>query len=299
MRRRIGSLAVAAFALVIAFQPAWAQRPPPDHPVFGHTLMQGSGFIATPHAFVSHGVLFVTGTAIAPEEFAAGFPYTVTRGSVGLGLGNFIEVGGTVHTIDQYSGFGKLQVIRQGGIFPAMAVGVQNLTTFELGRYGIEDPFYADIQDALTIYGVATYVVGPGGRGFPSWVVLSAGWGTGLFSQDNPQIDPDGVRSVGLFAAVAFDFMAGDDAFIRFIWEYDGFDINASAVAYLAGLEFSAGVLSVGKGGALEPEELTDPLDPTQTFAGHFYNQVKPFVQLTVDFRALGALPWIWTSDEE
>ena len=301
MRRRLGLTVAAALALGITLQPAWAQRPDPELPVFGHTLHQGSGYIATPHAFVSEGALFVTATAIAPDDHIAfvGAPpgsYTVTRAAVGLALNGWIEVGGTVHTADAYSFFGKLQMVRQTGVFPALAVGIHNLTTVDLGRYGIEDPFYNDFWEASSIYAVFTYVAGPGDTPFPSFVTITGGWGTGIFGEDNPQIEDEG--SAGLFGAVSLDFQAGNDAFLRFVGEWDGFDINVAAVAWLAGLEFTVGALSIGKGDA-PAAPLVPSADPTLTFAGQFYNQVKPFVSLTLDFRALGVIPWIWTQDEE
>jgi hypothetical protein len=102
-----------------------------------------------------------------------------------------------------------------------------------------------------------------------------------------------------VFGAVSFDFQAGENTFLRFAGEWDGFDLNVSAVAWLSGLEFTLGALSLGKGDA--PEELLpgDPFDPTRAWPGHFYNQIKLFVSVTVDFRALGVIPWVWTTEEE
>ena len=81
--------------------------------------------------------------------------------------------------------------------------------------------------------------------------------------------------------------------------EWDGFDLNFGALANLSGLELSVGVLSVGRGDAPEGQDPTEPFDPELTFPGQYYNQMKPYVSLTVDLRALGAIPWIWTTDEE
>jgi hypothetical protein len=301
MRRRTGLTAVALIGLLIAPQIAWSQRPAPQLPVLGHTLMQGSGYVATPHALVAKGSLYVTGTAVAPESYAfldgTTDAYTLTRLSAGLALGGFIEVGGTAGSPDGFSFFGKLQVAKQNGAFPSLAVGVQNLTTADFGRYGIEDVYYDDPWDAASIYAVFTYVAGPGRTRFPSWVTISGGWGTGLFYEDNPQIEGTD-RSSGLFGAVSLDFQAGDDAFLRFMGEWDGFDINVGAMAALSGIEFTVGALSLGKGEREAPDP-DDPLDPTTTFAGQFYNQIKPFVSVTFDMRALGAIPWVWTKGEE
>ena len=303
MRRATGLTAFVLIALVIASQPARAQRPPPELPVYGHTLMQGSGYVVTPHALVAKSSLFITGTVIAPEGYQASTTspkgsYTVTRAAAGITLAKFLEVGAYGGSKNGPGLFGKLQIVRQSGIFPAMAVGVQNLTTANNGRYGIEDDYYDDIKKATTLYGVFTYVVGPGRTSFPSWVTISAGWGTGLFFENNPQIKGD-ARSSGLFGAASVDVKAGEGAYLRFMGEWDGFDVNVAALANLSGLELSVGVLSLGKGDQPLPPAPGDPVDPTQTFAGSFYNQIKPFVSLTVDFRALGAIPWIWTKDEE
>ena len=172
MRRATGLTAIAVIALVSIAQPAWAQRPPPELPTYGHTLMQGSGYIVTPHGLVSRSSLFITGTVIAPEGFqpAAGDPrdsYTVARAAVGLTLANFLEVGAYGGSKNGPGLFGKIQIIRQTGIWPAIALGVQNLSTANNGRYGIEDDFYNDIQEAATLYGVFTYVAGPGKTSFP------------------------------------------------------------------------------------------------------------------------------------
>ncbi len=303
MRRAPGLTAFAFFALVLASQPAWAQRPEPELPLYGHTLMQGSGYIVTPHALVARSSLFVTGTAIAPEGFQAfttspKASYTVTRAAGGITLARFLEVGAYAGSLEGPGLFGKLQLVKQSGIFPAIAAGVQNLTYGDNGRYGIEDPVYDDLTDRATIYGVFTYVAGPGRGVIPSWITISLGWGTGLFFEDNPQID-DETNSSGLFGAISADFQAADRAFIRVMGEFDGFDVNLGVLAYLEGIEFSVGLLSAGKGEADDPQDPTQPFDPTKTFAGSFYNQVKPYVSLTIDFRALGAIPWVWTGEEE
>ncbi len=303
MRRAPGLMAFAFSALVLASQPAWAQRPEPELPVFGHTLQQGSGYIVTPHALVARSSLFVTGTVIAPEGYqpfttSTKGTYTVTRAAGGLTLARFLEVGLYGGSVEGLGAFGKIQLVKQSGVFPSIAAGVQNLTYADNGRYGIEDPFYDDLKKRASIYGVFTYVAGPGRGVIPSWVTISLGWGSGLFFEDNPQVDDD-TNSSGLFGAVSADFQAADRAFIRVVGEFDGFDVNVGVMAYLEGMELSVGLLSAGKGEANDPQDPAQPLEVTNTFAGSFYNQVKPYVSLTIDFRALGAIPWIWTGEEE
>ncbi len=300
MRRPLGTTAIAAFATMFVLQPVWAQRPPPRHPVFGHTLHQGTGFIATPHAFASEGEFFGTGTIVGHDTFDPNNPITFVRAAGGIALGDFIEVGGTVHNRGSYSAFGKIQLVRQRGVFPAIAAGVQNVGNSDIGRFGMEDPFYSDLADQASLYGVATYVVGPGGRNFASWVIVSAGWGSGIFEKDNPAFEEDDGTS-GLFGAVAFDFQAAEEAFIRVVTEWDGFDLNLGVVAWLAGLQLTVGVLSADEGDAPVPQLPGDPLpfDPTRTRQGVFYNQAKAFASVTVDARALLKLPWIWTRGED
>ncbi len=302
MRRLLGFTAAAAFTSVLALQPAWAQRPPPEHPVFGHMLYSGTGAIATPNAFASPSTIFATGSAIVADK-APDDPSTDARGAAGVGLAGWIEVGGTVYATDRYAAFGKLQLTHQRGVFPAIGVGVTNLTTANIGRFGVQDDFYNDVWESSSLYAVFTYVAGPGGgRGFLgtdfiSWVVISGGWGSGIYLEDNPQFSGGG--SGGVFGSVAFDFKAGDQAFIRLTTEWDGFDLNLAATAWLSGLELTLGVLSVDEGGALEPLQPGEEFDPTRTPAGIIYNQAKPFVSMTLDFRVLGKLPWIWTKEKE
>ena len=297
MRRRIGIAACAGLLLLAPFQPAWAQRPPPEHLTMGHTLMAGTGFIVTPYAQVKPG-LFATGVAVFPEGFAASsdlpaLNYTLARGAVGLGLSDWIEAGVTIHG-DAVGAFGKVQLMRQDGAFPAIAAGVQNIVTEGRGRFGIEDPIYDNLKDAATFYAVATYVLGPGSGSFPSWVMLSAGFGTGLFLEDNPQIEQE-TDIHGIFASAAFDFQAAEDAFVRVMGEYDGFDVNLGVMGYVRGLEVSLGLLSVNRDS--EPPLPPDPgqaTDPTQTFPGSFYNQRKPYASVAVNLGSIGQFPWIF-----
>lgn len=294
MRRSLGLAATLAFTLALVGRPAGAQPPPPEHPTFGHMLIAGTGLIGTPHAMVPKTSLFATFTAV-PFDRVVGNDYTLFSGSAGLTLGRFIEVGATLYHSDAYAAFGKVQLVQQRGIFPSIAGGVLNAGNDGRGRYGIEDDNYDDIDEAISIFGVMSYAVGPG-MGRPlSWILFSAGWGTGLFERDNPAFANEG--SGGLFGSAAFDFRAGDRAFIRAILEYDGFDVNIAATAYLAGLELTLGILSVDEGEALTPPEI-DPADPTRSGRGVFYNQAKGFVSISMDARVLGVLPWIWTTEE-
>ena len=295
MRRTLGLMAAAAFALVFALQPAWAQQPPPEHPVFGHTLYSTTGMLATPHAFASPTTIFGTGTAIVADR-AEGDPNTAGRLGAGIGLGGWVEAGGTLFDTDQYGLFAKAQLTHQRGVFPAIAVGVVNGTNANVGRFGISDDFYDEWYKATSFYAVLTYVAGPGGRGFPSWVVISGGWGSGIYLEDNPQFEGGG--SGGAFGSVAFDFQAGEEAMVRTTLEWDGFDFNVGATAWLAGLELTVGILSIDEGSAPEPLLPGEPFDPTRTEAGVFYNQAKWYASMTLDARVLGKLPWIWQKEE-
>ena len=298
MRRTFGLLAVAAFTVPFAQVPAQAQAPPPEHPVFGHTLNYGTGLIATPHALVPQSSLFGTLSSVSPEDVGTG-RMTTGSGSAGLTFARFIEVGVSIYDIDEaYAGFGKVQLIKQRGIFPAMSAGLVNATNEARGRFGVEDPFYSQVQDRFSFYGVFSYVVGPGGRSFPSWVTVSAGWGSGIFLEDNPLFEgQDGTG--GVFGSVAFDFQAAEKALIRTTMEWDGFDLHLGATAYLSGLELTLGVLSLDEGDAPSVTPAQFAADPTTAELFVLYNQIKPFASIALDIRALGDFPWIWTSDEE
>lgn len=298
MRRRLGWMAVAALAAFLTQQPARAQAPPPEHPVFGHTLHYGTGLIVTPHALVPRSSLFGTLSSVVPENALADRK-TIGSGSAGLTLFRFIEAGASIYDLDAYAAFGKIQLIKQRGIFPAMSAGIVNVTDESRGRFGLEDPFYSQFEDRISFYGVFTYVIGPGGRGFPSWVVVSAGWGSGIFLEDNPLFEGSG-GSGGVIGSVAFDFQAAEKALIRTSFEWDGFDLHVAATAYLAGLELTIGVLSLDEGDApvLTPAQLAT-LDPVQADLISFYNQAKPFATIALDIRGLTDFPWIWTGDEK
>ena len=73
MRRAPGFMAVAAFALVIAVQPAWAQqRQIADPPVFGHTLFFGSGLIEAHRSLFGGKKLIAQGLAAVCNEKIVG-----------------------------------------------------------------------------------------------------------------------------------------------------------------------------------------------------------------------------------
>jgi hypothetical protein len=301
MRRALGSAVIGAFAFVLITGPAWAQRQVENPPVFGHTLLFGTGLINTPHAFVPPSSLFVTGSVLLAEEYRSDWPSAHARAAGGLSLARFIEVGATVSRSNVIAFFGKAQLVRQRGAFPAMAVGVMNATTADAGRFGIwPDTTYSDLWDATSFYGVISYVVGPGRGDLSSWIMISGGWGTGLFEKDNPAFENDD-GTYGLFGSITFDFQAAEQAFVRVITEWDGFDLNVGLSAWLSGLEVTIGAVALDEGGAPDPQLPTDPgpTDLTRRFVGHFYNQTKFFATVTVDFRALGVIPWIWTSEEE
>jgi hypothetical protein len=305
MRRSLGLAAVAALALFLASQPAWAQRPELEHPIFGHSQMGGTGFITTPHAMVSPATLYGTVTLVVPRkvEGAELLRWIQQNGTVGLTLGSWLELGASMNELDSYSGFAKLQVLQQTDLYPAIAFGVMNVNTTERGRYTANDYFYRgkddlrDLSKTASYYGVATYVAGPGGERFPSWVVFSGGFGYGpIFSKENPAFEDQG--SGGAFGAIALDFQVEDNAFLRFVFEYDGFDSNAAVVAWLDGLEVTAGIV------AIDESDPPDPLlpglvtDVTREHGWLFYNQAKLYISIALEGRALARLPWTWRGGE-
>jgi hypothetical protein len=301
MRRALGIAALAIVALALTSEPAWAQRQVERPPVFGHTLFFGTGLINTPHAFVPRSSLFVTGSVLAAEEYRSDWSSIHARAAGGLSLARFLEVGIGVFREDVFAAFGKVQLVRQRGAFPAIAVGAMNVTTADIGRHGIHpDDTYEDVWEATSVYGVVTYLVGPGRGDIPSWVMISGGWGSGVFLEDNPRFERDD-GTAGLFGSITFDFQAADEAFVRVITEWDGFDLNVGLSAWLSGLEVTVGIVGLEEGAALDPWLPGDPLpkDPARSWPGHFYNQRKAFASVTIDFRALGVIPWVWTTEEE
>lgn len=289
MRRSLALATSVAIVLAAAAQTAQAQRIIPEHPPFGHTLFHGSGYINTPFAMVPRTSLFGTFTAVPVDNGTEEFPLLSVAG--GVTILRFIEVGGTLYEPDEVAVHGKVQLIQQRGIFPSIAGGILNATTADRGRFGIEDSFYDGVEDAASIYGVMTYTIGPSNDTPLSWITVSVGWGSGLFSEDNPAIGDEG--SGGLFGGVGFDFAIGDRAFLRVMGEYDGFDVNVGALAYLAGLEFNVGVLSADEGD--RPDFVAT--DPTASGPGMLYNQSKFYASISMDARVIPRLPWIFTGE--
>jgi len=309
MRRALGLTVVAWLALALAVPPAWAQRAEVEHPIFGHSQFSGTGFIQTPHAMVPPGTLYGTFSMVIPQEVEGEDLWVQHNGTVGLTVGRFIEVGVSMNNWDSYSGFAKVQVLRQTSMYPALAFGVTNVNTTERARYTLSDWFYAgdneaeDLAETASFYGVATYVVGPGRATSPSWVVFSGGYGFGpIFSKDNPVFEDQG--GGGFFGAVAADFKVGDGAFIRVVGEYDGFDGNAALVAWLDGLEVTLGIVGIDE---TDPPEEPPPgptpsnpsLELNRRHAWYFYNQAKLFFTVALEARALAHLPFIWHTEEE
>jgi hypothetical protein len=303
MRRSLGLAAVAALALFFASQPAWAQRPELEHPIFGHSQMGGTGFITTPHAMVSPATLYGTVTLVVPQEVEGEDIWIQHNGTVGLSLGSFLEVGGSMNGLESYSGFAKLQVLQQTDLYPAIAFGVMNVNTTERARYTVSDWFYTkndrfkDLFETASYYGVVTYVAGPGGERFPSWVIFSAGFGYGpVFSKENPLFEDQG--SGGAFGAIALDFQVDDRAFLRFVFEYDGFDSNAAVVAWLDGLEVTAGIVAIDESDPPDPLLPGQIIDCTTQNSWLFYNQAKFYISIALEGRALAQLPWTWRGGE-
>jgi hypothetical protein len=309
MRRALGLTVAAWLALALAVSPAWAQRAEVEHPIFGHSQFSGTGFIETPHAMVPPGTLYGTFSMVIPQNVEGEELWTQHNGTVGLTVGRFIEVGVSMNNWDSYSGFAKVQVLRQTGKYPALAFGVTSVNTTERARYTLSDWFYAEDNEAeelvetASFYGVATYVVGPGRATSPSWIVFSGGYGFGpIFSKDNPLFLDEG--SSGFFGAVAFDFLVGDGAFLRVVGEYDGFDANAGIVVWLDGLEATLGVVAIDE---TDPPETPPPgpvlanadAERNRRHAWYFYNQSKLFFTVALEARALAHLPFIWNTGEE
>lgn len=284
MPRQPLALALGILCVAVGAGPAWAQAKH-ERPYFGRSLLWGSGMIVTPTAAVPPGRLNLSGTV------GAYFPDTPGNalnegGAATVGIYGLFEAGVSAYTDDRFAAFGKLQIVRGSTDFPALAVGVLNLTSQSLGRFGNEDPFYADFANRTVGYAVATYTVEPGEDDRPIWLQFSAGWGSGFLMESNPSFDQD-LAGKGVFGSMALDFKIGRDHFLRLMAEYDSWNVNVGGMLMVGGAEISAGLLAI--------EDPTHPLVEGQTVLKELEeNQLRPYVALTLDASVLKRWPLIW-----
>lgn len=280
MPRKPLALALGLGCVVAAAGPAAAQVTH-ERPFFGRSLLYGSGAIVTPTATVPSAKLSIAGTANAYFVETAGGGTAVNEGgSVTLGLLGVIEGGLSVYSPDDAALYGKLMLVHGTKDYPAVAVGVLNVTDREVGRFGNPDPLYDDIVERWVGYVVGTYRVEPSEDDRPIWLEFSAGWGSGFFVEDNPAYTGD-LATSGVFGSLALEFKIGRDHFLRFMVEHDAWNVNAGAMLMIGGAELSAGVLALD--GSTDPQE-----------AGADVNQARPYVALTLDLSVLRRWPLIW-----
>lgn len=280
MPRKPLALALGMLCVAAGAGPAEAQVRH-ERPFYGRSLLFGSGIIATPTATVPRSKLNIAGTASAYfAEQSGGGTEVNEAGSVTVGFFGVIEGGLSVYSPDDAALFGKLMIVHGTPDFPALAVGVLNLTGKRLGRFGNPDEFYDDPLDRIVGYAVATYTVEPSEDERPIWLEFSAGWGSGYFTKDNPSFTSE-INTSGVFGSMALDFKIGRDHFLRFMLEHDAWNVNVGALLMIGGAELSAGILALD--GETSPEE-----------AGRQENLLRPYVALTLDLSVLRRWPLIW-----
>lgn len=277
------ALALGLGCVVVAAGPAGAQARH-ERPFYGRSLLYGSGMIVTPTATVPSARLSIAGTASAyfADDVTGGTGTNVNEaGSVTIGFFGVIEGGLSVYSPDDAALYGRLMLVHGTPDFPALAVGVLNVTGKDAGRYGNIDPLYNEITDRVVGYVVGTYTVEPSEDDRPIWLEFSAGWGSGFFTKDNPAFTSD-INTSGVFGSLAVDFKIGRDHFLRFMIEHDAWDVNAGAMLMVGGAELSAGVLALS--GVTQTEEA----------GGREENLVRPYVALTLDASVIRRWPLIW-----
>lgn len=280
MPRKPLALALGILCGAVGAGPAEAQVKQ-ERPSFGRSLLYGTGMIVTPTAAVPPSKLNLSGTASAYFAEQAGGGTTVNEaGAVTIGLFGLIEGGISVYSPEDGAAFGKLMIVHGNPDFPALAVGVLNLTNRQVGRFGNRDVLYDEALDRIVGYAVATHTVAPSEDDRPIWLEFTAGWGSGFFTKDNPAFTGE-LSTSGVFGSVALDFKIGRDHFLRFMLEHDAWNVNVGALLMVGGAELSAGVLALD--GATDPAK-----------AGRQENLLRPYVALTLDASVLRRWPLIW-----
>ncbi len=276
MPRTALALALGMLCVVAGAPPAWSQVKH-ERPFYGRTFLWGSGMITTPTAAMPPGKVTFAGSAggIFLEGVGTDMKSVATVSILGL-----IEGGVSIYSKEDAALFGKLRVVHGSSDFPALAVGVLNVTGKEIGRFGNVDPFYDDLVDRAVGYAVATYTVEPGEDDRPIWLEFSVGWGSGFLSEDNPAFDHE-MFGKGVFGSLALDFKLGRDHFLRTMLEYDSWNVNAGAMLMIGGVEVSGGVLALDGETDLEK-------------AVRHENQLRGYLAVTVDASFFRRWPLIW-----
>jgi hypothetical protein len=283
-RLRVG---VAIVALVAA-APVGAQQ---EYPA---TLYWGTGLIDIPTAWVAPltGDFFInySGKRFEPDPTNTKINYSKSLNSQLVfsvsGWGR-LEAGYAAFSSNpEWGFFGKAMLLREDDYrdrigfshwMPSLAVGIRNVGPYEkIDRFGIGyelippppgDPDFTHEADALhqnlktnnSVYGVAT-------KGFslaeirPSWpdinLSITAGYGTGLFSDDGGIVGYGTHDHGGLFYGLKTDFSPAPNFTLSLMAEDNSWDYNVGASLVYRGLRAGLYLTEIG-GGSAEP----DPAD--------------------------------------
>ena len=284
-------LRVAATVVALAAAaPLGAQQ---EYPA---TLYWGTGLIDIPTAWVAPltGDFFInySGKRFEPDPTKTKINYSNSLNSQLVfavsGWGR-LEAGYAAYSSNpEWGFFGKAMLLREDdyrdriGVarwMPSLAVGIRNVGPYKhIDRFGIgyelippptgdpdfihrEDELHAELETSNSFYGVAT-------KGFslaeirPSWpdinLSFTAGYGTGLFSEDGGIPDYGTHNRGGLFYGVKTDFNPAPNVTLSLMAEDNSWDYNLGASAVYRGLRAGLYLTELG-GGSAEP--LAD--DPT------------------------------------
>ena len=178
-------------------------------------------------------------------------------GSITLGLFDRVEIGTTLQSFnDSQEGgnmvgaHGRVAILRPENQGIGLAGGVRYVTAPDFddnvdympNRLGFPDQRFresladgGDLDETtdteLSLYGVATaFLRGLDVPWLPRYdVTLSAGWGTGLFSEGEEIDFYSFADSEGFFGGGSVNFALTDGSVLRLMGEYNGFDLNWGA----------------------------------------------------------------------
>lgn len=230
------------------------------------TLRYGSGYLDVPSATVLPH-LAITGTYSGWVLNYAASPQDgdfFGDGSVALGLGNWVEVGGTFQSFnDSNAGgtmagaFGKLALLRPERQGIGLAVGAQYVSepsfdddrSTQPTRYGApHQGLYdgadgVDVKTAFSPYVVATADVAGLDFGPEHDYTITLGYGMGTF-RDGRQLDfYSNASSSGFFAAAGVHIGLAETTLLNVMGEWNGFDVNVGAQLDFSGIRVGGFVL--------------------------------------------------------
>jgi hypothetical protein len=183
-------------------------------------------------------------------------------GSLALGLGNRVEVGAALHSLDDdgsgnlFGLFGQLALLRpaSNGAGIGLSVGARyandpGYTDSKPNRLGFPDPNFREtytgkdeVSTNLTGYAVASAFL----KGFQTELIpdndftFSLGWGNGLFSSGNDLPFYSFASSKGLFVGATMHMQTSQRSVLNLSGDWNGFDINLGAQLDINGIRLGA-----------------------------------------------------------